>query len=694
MKNEITRFCESLLRALGDLDPSLPRVAEELEKRGDLSRPLTALRGALARLQNLAEKLATQRAYLLIFGPLKSGKSTLMNAVSGAYVSEVTSLPGYPALVFVQHATEPGFSVTRYNGRESCFTDARVLKEVIADSHVALAEQIRAADLRDEQFDPHRHTPEGVRRIDVKLPVTRLAESGTVLVDTPGLYSRMNFNYAMLTREFRDRATCAVFVVKTDNLFLDQVFAEFDQLLDLFSRIFLVVNVDSGKRDLQADGTLAPSAESEDPQRIVETFKTLSMAGPLRAAWEQGRVRIHAVDLMRAASSSLARGRDDEAQEGNESAGFVAFERELVDYLNGSDYAREFVRDTLRQSFTLCGEMADICTAPELAELRAQQAAITAEIARLDGQVAAFDRLLAADWKATFSEVRIGNVQRTVSAAEARAEKLMIALEDALDRWYTTDDSLKSLGQQYWNPLVRKAGAALADQTARDLRKALATPVGGATPTPAMMMDLHKVGFDLAPIGVAALTALELMDSTEPFRIPIRLESLPVKKSFADWLLFRTSTKVADRLFGEDRVRNIPSVTKHERLDGASHAAFRGLIRSALAEKFPELPVKSAGHLLEHYVEKFSAAVLAGLAERRADAAQKRAALQCPCAEHAGIAGAVQNLADDIASARAEILRLAETEGALPLEPPSSVAVAFAVSESATPKIVRSEVSA
>ena len=71
-----------------------------------------------------------------------------------------------------------------------------------------------------------------------------------ILVDTPGLYSRMNFGYDVLTREFRDGAACAVFVVKTDNLFLEQVFAEFNQLLGLFSRIFIVVNVDSGKRDL------------------------------------------------------------------------------------------------------------------------------------------------------------------------------------------------------------------------------------------------------------------------------------------------------------------------------------------------------------------------------------------------------------------------------------------------------------
>ncbi len=56
-----------------------------------------------------------------------------------------------------------------------------------------------------------------VRRIDVKTPVPALREASTVLVDTPGLYSRMKFGYDLMTREFRDSAACAVFVVRSDN---------------------------------------------------------------------------------------------------------------------------------------------------------------------------------------------------------------------------------------------------------------------------------------------------------------------------------------------------------------------------------------------------------------------------------------------------------------------------------------------
>src|SRR3984957_15689614 len=295
MKTEISRFCDDCLSILENLPPVLDAAAENFEKSGEpalFRLPLTKLNEVRARLRSLVEKLCSQQAYLLIFGPLKSGKSTLMNAISGAYVSEVTSLPGYPCLVFVRNAENAQFSATRYNGRESIFPNGRALKDVITDSHHALARQIREAEDRGIVFDPRTHFSEAIRRVDVNLPVPTLAESGTVLVDPPGLYSRMNFGYDVMTREFRDSAACAVFVVKTDNLFFEQVFAEFNQLLDIFSLIFIVINVDSSKRDLLPDGTLRPSAESSHPDRVIEAFKTLSMGGALRHAYEKKRVRL------------------------------------------------------------------------------------------------------------------------------------------------------------------------------------------------------------------------------------------------------------------------------------------------------------------------------------------------------------------------------------------------------------------
>lgn len=333
MKTEISRFCGACAESVAPLPAALDAACAQFERRSEaLAAPLAALNDIRARLRSLTDKLGNQQAYVLIFGPLKSGKSTLMNAISGAYVSEVTSLPGYPCLVFVRDHNEPRFTATRYNGRESVFPDKSILAASLTEAHLALAQQIRAAEAKGETFDPRTNFPEAIRRIDIRLPVPALTDSATVLVDTPGLYSRMNFGYDVLTREFRDSAACAVFVVKTDNLFLEQVFAEFNQLLGLFSRIFIVVNVDAGKRDLAPDGSLRPSAESENPASVIDAFTTLSMAGPMREAYEAGRVRIHAVDLLGAASSFLSNSGDNPHR-----AGFDAFIDDLSNYLNSSD---------------------------------------------------------------------------------------------------------------------------------------------------------------------------------------------------------------------------------------------------------------------------------------------------------------------------------------------------------------------
>ena len=77
------------------------------------------------QLEALCDKVAEQQAYVLIFGPLKSGKSTLMNAIAAAYVSEVSSLPAYPCLVFVRAGEERSYTATSYDGAQRTFAAGR-----------------------------------------------------------------------------------------------------------------------------------------------------------------------------------------------------------------------------------------------------------------------------------------------------------------------------------------------------------------------------------------------------------------------------------------------------------------------------------------------------------------------------------------------------------------------------------------
>ncbi|MEA3207980.1 MAG: hypothetical protein QOE70_1037 [Chthoniobacter sp.] len=667
MKTEISRFCEASLNILQVLPPALKNAAENMEKVGDpalLHQPLAVLNDLRARLRSLVEKLGNQQAYLLIFGPLKSGKSTLMNAISGSYVSEVTSLPGYPCLVYVQHAPEAHFSVTRYNGRESVFANGSVLRDVIADSHLALAQQIRATEERGSEFDPRTHFSEAIRRIDVKVPVPSLEESSTVLVDTPGLYSRMNFGYDVLTREFRNSAACAVFVVKTDNLFLEQVFNEFNQLLGLFSRIFLVINVDSSKRDLQADGSLQPSAESQHPEQIIEAFKTLSMAGPLRQAYEKNRVRIHAVDLLSAASAFLSHtGNGSNGQKNS----FDAFQRDLTDYLNSSDYTLEFIRDSLRQGHTMCSEVREIFEGGELGQLRETQSKLENEMREINDRIAAVNRLLDSDWESTFEKVRVENAERCEAGARSKATDLRREMGEALDRWYQTNESLLALQDRYWNPLLVDAARSLGEDTRSRLTALLDTPRGGAEPIAAVMADLHEVSFSLAPSAQAALPKLNEKDPAEAYQTTLRIEDVPVRKSFADWLLFRGMATVRRRLFGEDLAQEIAPEVKQKRLADAARAAFSRVIDSVVNERLPLLPGRFAEKSLAGYIAQFRGDVLDRLRQGREQMVRERADRQSPFEVNTSILNSVEELNQHAGKVAAELELLAEQENALPL---------------------------
>jgi energy-coupling factor transporter ATP-binding protein EcfA2 len=620
MKTEISRFSDDCLKILESLPPALDAAADHFEKSGDpalFRLPLTKLNDVRAHLRSLVEKLGSQQAYLLIFGPLKSGKSTLMNAISGAYVSEVTSLPGYPCLVFVRHAESPRFSATRYNGRESVFANGRALKEVIADSHHALARQIREAEDRGIAFDPRTHFSEAIRRVDVNLPVPILAESGTVLVDTPGLYSRMNFGYDVMTREFRDSAACAVFVVKTDNLFFEQVFAEFNQLLDIFSRIFIVINVDSSKRDLLPDGTLRPSAESSHPDRVIEAFKTLSMAGPLRKAYEEKRVRLHAVDLLSAASALLSYNGHSSPDENPQKEAFDGFHRDLTEYLNSTDYTTEFIRDSLRQGHTLCAEARNIFEGDEISRVHKEQTELEKQLRDFNDRIATVDRLLKVDWDTAFELTRADAARRGKDAIPARAIVLWKEMRAALERWYAGNDSLRALVDDYWSPLLIAAGQDLAKEAAAHLRSAVATPLGGAEPAAAVMADVHEVGFSFQKAAQAAISALGASEIEAPYRASIKADAIPVRKSLGDSIFFRSEAAVRSRLFGEQLDQKMTAAEKQQRLAEASREVILRQMEEIVRQKLPSLPVSYSERLMADYVAKFRAAVSESLRELR-----------------------------------------------------------------------------
>ena len=81
-----------------------------------------------------------------------------MNALAGAYVSEVSSLPAYPCMVYLSHAESRVFYVSHYDGDTERFTDPSALYGHISRAHGDLAEQLRAAEARGQEFDLDAHS--------------------------------------------------------------------------------------------------------------------------------------------------------------------------------------------------------------------------------------------------------------------------------------------------------------------------------------------------------------------------------------------------------------------------------------------------------------------------------------------------------------------------------------------------------
>src|SRR5690554_3334747 len=138
MKTEMQAFCNDYTEKLQPFLTTLKAALESMPGQDAdpmLGRWRLRLQEIRHRAETLTDKIGQQHAYLLIFGPLKSGKSTLMNAISGSYVSEVSSLPAYPALVYVRHGDERTFSATTYAGDKIEFDSSQAMSDRVSRGH-------------------------------------------------------------------------------------------------------------------------------------------------------------------------------------------------------------------------------------------------------------------------------------------------------------------------------------------------------------------------------------------------------------------------------------------------------------------------------------------------------------------------------------------------------------------------------
>lgn len=625
MKTNVQTFCREFSQELDPFSSRLGEALGSLSGQSDLSRlggTLLNLREVQQRLKTLQDKIGGQQAFLLIFGPLKSGKSTLMNAVSGAYVSEVSSLPAYPALVYVKNGEEVRFEATSYSGQKRQFRDNLEMTDAVHEDHEHLAARILEIERSGEAFDPRQHYPEAIRRIDVELPAPDLAESGTVLVDTPGLYSRMKFGYDQMTRDFRDTAACAIFVVKTDNLFFEKVFEEFEELLGCFSRIFLVSNIDTSKQDLKPDGTLEASLESRDPGKIIDAFRSLSMSATLREAIDDGRLNIYSIDLLKAASRRLREraGTEDSQAAGSYASeagdGFERFLEDLTSYLNSSDYLNDFMFDSLRVARDLGREALELVASRAAEELRQSTGRVREGLEKDRARLAAVEQLQQSNLNEAFDHL-LREKDRLNEHSADHTRRLGDILEQEVEAWMKYDGTWNELVEGRLNSVLQEETGSDAEALEEQVRSLVDNPQGGARFSKAQQDSLRLLGLPVDEIARKELHRLGQTSGSNGLRLQIDREEIPFKRTLGDYLLLRSRKQSREMLFGRTGNEPIPPSLKHKRLSGAGEARLKEIVRRFVDEKLPALQGSYFGQLVDDYTDNFTQALRQRLTEMK-----------------------------------------------------------------------------
>lgn len=640
-------FCAEIERQLRPLSEPLHRMLQSMhglpEGVGSRNEGIAGLTQVSERLDLILEKAAAQQAFMIVFGPLKSGKSTLMNALAGAYVSEVSSLPAYPCMVFVGDAGERRLEVTHYDGTSILFDDLAPMKSLLAKAHQDLAQTLREAEEVGRDIHPETDLPQAIRRIDVRMPAGALADSGAVLVDTPGLYSRMKFGYDAMAREFRDKAASAIFVVKTENLFLEQIFDEFSDLLRLFSRIFLVVNLDTSRRDLGPGGELAPSLEQMAPNRIIEAFESLAMNAELRRAWEEGRLQIYPVDLQQAASRRLNPARA--AVPSLLPDGFELFEKDLHNYLAGHEFLQAFMRDTTRQATELLQDLAEIVHTGAIADLQKSSEALKSSRSLAEERETMAAQLVGHDWEKGFAGVR-EDVRRLVGEQTLSIGPQSVSLaEGAVSRWFENDQSLADLMRLEVSAIVadsRKQTVAIAADVSR-------TVVGSDVSGAMLRADCREIAdaLDLPVARVAreALSRVEEPSVTIDLTPWIPLGILPVKRSFWDWVLLRSNASVRRHLLGPEDLpsRSVPAATKRRRL-----AEARPVLLQAIRQRLLCIAQESLSRATNEVFGRHVAAVCRALREHLAERVEREKEAAAEAGRQMAVLSDVLNQAESL----------------------------------------------
>jgi hypothetical protein len=668
-QSELALFAQEFERGLAPLAAALRDAARCLRSAGselpldpsEFQETCGALEGELAV---LLERVAKERASVFVFGPAKSGKSTLLDALAGASVSEVSILPGYPCVARVRHAAREEARLQRFDGGGEELGDLPALRLALQRAHHELAARVREVHCDGEVFDPARHLQRAVRRIERAQPAELLAQGALELVECPPIHAPLFPSHAEMLIGEPDHARAGVFVVRAAQLADDAVFDGIEELLAAFERLILVVNLDERARDLSRAGELAASPEREDPGRLIAAFEELSTCAPLVHAIRSGRVPVQALDLLAAARARRQGGEEGPAP--GPRARFQDLLQELARVLDSHEALRALQTSSLRRAQELGHEAHELSVTPGLGELAARRDALERERASQANARAALARLAArerAAWEreGCFEGLRTRLAEKGTKHARVLARELEVPLARALEDWFASEQSLAELLASGLEARLAAAQRELARTLESAFSEDARLAAELAPPSASVRADLEAARVSLSALLESAAGAARVGAAPASLR-PLDVHAIPVRMKLGQRLLRRDPDEIRRALLGppEAPARPLSSAEKARRLGDEGRAAMQRSAVERARAILAEEAQRAARVLVEALVAGFLAELEQTAVRERARMAAPLAALETRLTELTRLAEALSALAPACARARAGLEALAE----------------------------------
>lgn len=353
-----------------------------------------AAKSARSRLNQLSDRLTSQKLNLAVLGQFKRGKSTLLNALLGSPILPVAVTPLTAIPTFIGAGESFQLRTTAISGE---------VEEIPAANAEALHSLLQARVTEAE--NPHNRL--GLARVDVTAP-SALLERGVTLIDTPGVGSTYQHN-TDTAEAVLPECDAALFVVSPDPPITATELDYLARIRATAPRIILVLN----KIDV---------IDPEDKQPAIDFLRDVAA----------DRAGLEDAPLFCVSARAGLRAKIAQDSDALRASGMPRLEDYLLHFL-AEEKSQTLEQAAARKASALVGELR-FGAETALAVLRMPVDQLSAQLATFERAVVRFEAE-----RTVASDLIAGDRKRILAALDADAEQLHDGLLKSLEAGVAPD---------------------------------------------------------------------------------------------------------------------------------------------------------------------------------------------------------------------------------------------------------------